>query len=332
MANPQQLVDAYLGQGWYAEWLKMDEQTALEKVRFELGKARLNIPVISPIYDRIQADIKILERVSSDYERGIDFIVQGRRVAKDKVRLVHDLYTLALGVVESENGVLDAMFVTGFAAAWVLFPFLALESRSKQFLKMMKELTKVLHEAEEEARDAKIKTAIHGAIVVFECLFPELGLTARAAIFLGETAVNKVWGPSKPSRAQRAEAIATPGVKQFSEAVHHIHEYGETARAAAKKAGHVATAATFYFDYKELGETSEAVEKIERVLKQAKSAYDTLRKLIDESQPQLRLFQVAYKRWLSAIEDVRLTAANVRDARRTDMAKAGYDPKSAYAW
>ena len=105
-------------------------------------------------------------------------------MAKEKVGEVHDIYTLALGVAETENDLLDAMFATGFVTALVLFPFVLLEGQSKRLLKAIAELTKVLHEAEREARNAKFKTAIHGAITVFELLVPELSLAARASNFL----------------------------------------------------------------------------------------------------------------------------------------------------
>ena len=332
MHTPQQQIDAYLGPGWYAEWQTMDRQKADEERRYSINRGRLNISVISPIHDRIRGDLDILDGVSTDYHRGLELIGQGRRVAKDKVGKIHDFYTLALGVVETENDMLDAMFATGFAAAWVMFPFAMLEYQSQGLLTAIDELKKALHEAEKEARNAKVKTAIHGVLNVFEVLVPELSLTARAGIFLGEVLVNKALGPSDPSKFQRYETIVTPGTKQFAEAVHHIEAYEETTRAAAKNAGHVATVATFYFDVHEMGEASEVVEKIKNRLERAKAAYDKLQKVIKDNQGKLKLFLAAFERWMAAIKDIRLTAANIRDARTRDMAAAGYNPKSMYAW
>ena len=61
MASPQQQVDGYLGEGWYAEWKKIDRQTDQEQRRFRANKGRLDFSVTSPLFDRIRGDQDILK-------------------------------------------------------------------------------------------------------------------------------------------------------------------------------------------------------------------------------------------------------------------------------
>jgi len=332
MPSPQQQVDGYLGPGWYTEWTQMDRQAADEERRFHDNKRRLAMSIVSPLYDRISSDLDTLRGVSEDYHRGLDLIVQGRRPAKDKVGTIHDFYTLAVGVMETENDLLDAMFWTGFVAAWVTFPFVLFEYQAQQLSTMIGKLKKILHEAEKEARNAKMKTAIHGVITVFETLVPELSVVTHVSVFLGEVVANRALGPSDATTFQKYEGIVTPGTKTVAETFHHVHEFSETTRDVAKQTGRVATAATFYFDVHEMSESSEKVEKIEKVMEEAKAAYDKLQRTIADNKPKLRQFLAAYDRWILAIDSIRETAANTRNALKADMAAARYDARRVYPW
>jgi hypothetical protein len=284
----------------------------------------MNISVFSPIYHRVEEDLNILGGIAADYRRAIDLIVQGRAVAKDKVGIVHDLYTLALGAAENENDMLEAMFFTGFAAAWIMFPFALLEYQSQLLLNALNELNKELRAAEREARNSKWKTAIHTAVMICEALVPELSLTVRVTIFLGDVVLDRALGPPNPTTKQRYVGITTPGVKQFSEAVEGIEKYSEGARSLAKKTGKAAVVATVYLDVHEAFEASERVDKIEELIEKMNQALEKLISLIEKNKPRLQQFLFSFDRWTRAIEDIRLTAANVRNARNEEMTRARY--------
>ncbi|MEP7076027.1 MAG: hypothetical protein ABI878_09460 [Acidobacteriota bacterium] len=332
MALPKQNVDGYLGNGWYDEWQEMDRKVETEKKRLVNAKTRLNLSIISDLYDRIRNDVDIADAVKQDYDAGLNLIALGKRVNKQTVATIHDLYTISIVVAETENDMLEALWTVGLVAAFIAFPMAALELRANELAKLIPELEKELKEADKEARNAKVKTGIHAAITVFEFIFPEISLLGRAGIYLGEVVVNKALGPSDPTKFQRYEGDTTPGVKQFSEAVHHAEEYGHTAHNVAQKVGTAATAATFYFDAKEISETSERAEKLKEIFEKVKESYDKLQKLLDDNKPRIKDFLLALERWLQAVDDVRMTAANARSARTSDMTAAKYDPHKTLTW
>jgi hypothetical protein len=327
MSNAQQRIDGYLGPGWYKEWQEMDKQETEEEERYEISLRRLGLPITSPLFDRIYGDLTILAKIAKDYEEGMKVLAGGRRLASlEQLKRVHDLYTLALGVADNENDVLDALWVTGFAAAWVVFPFGILQAKSKLMLDALAELKKALKEAEHEVSKGRTKAAFHVVVTFFEAMFPEISLTARAAIFLSDVIVDKALGPPHPATAQKYTGIVTPGVKQFSEAVHHIETYSSTARSVAEKTGKVATVATFYFDYKEIAEGTELVDRLKERTEKLKKAHDELVKVIQDNKPKIRQFLRTYERWMLSIESTRVTAANVRKALAKDITRYGYSP------
>ena len=316
MGSPQQQIDGYLGTGWYEEWKKMDQQAENEERRFSIYKTRLNLSIISDLYDRIRNDLDIMDSVKEDYDSGLELLGQGRRIDKEQIGTVHDLYTLALGTAENENDVLEAMWAVGLAGAFVVFPFVLLEARAQELMAVLPELQKQLHEAEKEARNAKLKTTVHGVITIFEIIVPEISLLGRAGIYLGEVVVNKALGPRDPTTFQKYEGDVTPGVKQFSEAVHHVDEFGhDCGYAIAKKTGPGASWPIFYFDVEEISDSSERAEKLKELLEKVKNAYEKLHNVLGGKQTQDRPLLKAFEMWVRAIERYRTNAvANVRDA------------------
>jgi hypothetical protein len=332
LPTPQQRIDSYLDPGWYYEWTQMERQVDGEQRRYDSIQRLLKLSFISPLYDRIWSDFNLLIKIAKDYRQGMNFVIDGRKVSKVKIGQVHDIYTMALGVVEGENDVLEALWATGFAAAWVIFPFVLLQAQSQAMLDAIAELTKELKRAEREATKTVIKTSVHAAVVLFELFVPELALAARAAIYLGEVAIDKALGPEHPTAKQKIVGDVTPGVKQFSEAVHHIPEYGKRAQAIAKKTGRAAIAVTFYFDAEELAEGYERVNQLKELLEKVQDAYTKLVRVIEDNKPMLEKFLAAFDRWTQTIESIRKTAGNVRGALSDEMAKAGYGQTQVMVW
>jgi hypothetical protein len=333
MATPQQqVIDAYLGKGFYENWQNLEQQLEDEDNAFFANKHRLQLSLSSPLCDRIYNDFTILHKIATDYRQGMNLVSLGRPVSKQKVDQVYDLYSLAMGVVDNENDILEAMWATGFAAAWVVFPFALLQAQAQALLGILDELKTELQKAEREVSHARNKRAFHLAVAFFEACFPEISLSSRAVIFLSDVVVDKALGPPDASQREKYVAIVTPGVKQFSEAVHHIPEYGHMAHSVAEQMGKVATAATFYMDYQEISEGSERVEKLVELTEKVKRGHEALVKVIEDNKPKLMQFLAAFDRWTKRIEDIRLTAGNTRKALADDIVEFGYSRVQPLAW
>ncbi len=331
MPAPKQQIDAVLGSGFYDEWGRMDQDLSDENNRFDRVQRLLNLP-FSPIFDRAYDDFRTANDIARDYKQGMNLILAGRALNADKLKKVHDLYTLALGVAENDNDLLEAFWGSGFATAWVIFPFVLLQAQSNAMLEALKDIKKELAEAEHELKNAVNKRRIHLVVSFLEGMFPEISLTGRAALYLGDIVVDKALGPKDPTTAQRYFGDVNPGVKQFSEAVHHIAAYGEKAKSVFEWTGKASTVATFYVDFEEIGEGEERVEKLKSLMEQVKAAYDALRKTIEDNKAKLTAFLAAFERMVRAIESVRETGDNIRQALDEDTAKYRYPRGAAAGW
>lgn len=64
----------------------------------------------------------MLTKVASDYRQAMDKIVSNQPVNRDRVGQIHDVLTLAIGVVHDENDALDAAFAVGVVQVFVVIP------------------------------------------------------------------------------------------------------------------------------------------------------------------------------------------------------------------
>jgi hypothetical protein len=332
MATQQQTVDSYLKPGTYDAWQKLDKRAEDADGQFFNNRVRLHLSLSSPIAIRISDDFDVLRKIAGDYAKALNMVVVGRRPNKEKIWQVYDLYDLALVIVENEVDMLDAMWGTCFASAWIVFPFMLLQAQANNMLDALNELKTELKKAESEASKAWTKGAIHLVVACVEGMCPEISLIARVGIVVGDVIMDKMLGPDDSTTAQTVTGIATPTIKQVSEAVHESSRFSEEAREVAHKTGHVATAATFYFDYKEIGEGDERVEKLTELTEAAKRAYDSLLKTLEDNKSKIQQFFAAFERWTRAIESVRATTDSCRERLADDMNDAGYSIYQSMAW
>jgi hypothetical protein len=332
MGTPQQAVDSYLEPGTYDEWQKLDRRTDDADRQFFQNRVRLHLSASSPLADRLNEDFDVLYKIAGDYAKALKLVVVGRRPNKEKIWQVYGLYDLAVVIVENEVDMLDAMFATCFASAWIVFPFTLLQAQASGMLDALNNLKAELKKAELEASNARAKGAFHLVLACVEAMVPEISLLGRLGIVVGDIIVDRALGPEDPSTTQTVTGIATPTIKQVSEAVHESSRFGHEAHEVAKKTGHVATAATFYFDYKEIGEGDERVEKLTELTETAKRAYDSLLRVLEDNKSKIEQFFASFERWTKAIESMRETTDNCREKLADDMTEAGYSINQSMAW
>jgi nucleotide-binding universal stress UspA family protein len=332
MGTPKQMVDAYLGDGTYDEWKKMDIQGSDAESKFFLRRSQLQLPLSSPLVERISEDFEVVDKIADDYSAALKLASVGRRPSKERVRQVHDLYQLALIVGDNQNDMLDAMFATGFAGAMIVFPVVLLEAQANQMLDALEELQQELEKAEQEVSNAKCKGAFHLVATCIETMIPEVSLLAHAGFFLSDLIVDKALGPSDPTTIQKVKGSAPPSIKLMSEAVHHIPEFGHKAHAVAEKMGKAATAATFYFDYEEISESGDRAEKLRELTESVKRGHDGLVKVLEANKVRIHQFLLAFQRWMNVIEGIRTETDGYRERLSDDMDEFGYSIRKATTW
>jgi hypothetical protein len=312
MANEKQLIDSFFEKGSYDESLKMEKQWIAEAKQFEKFQKLLGSD-FEAMQFHVGSDLAILGAAAKDYKQAMNQIVIGRPPSKAKFIKMHDLYSLALVIVQTDNDMLEAFFITGLAGAFVIFPFAMLALAAQRVAAILPGLIKTLKEAESRCTKLKWKRFLHVVITALEALFPEISIAARAGIIIADIAMDEFCKPKEESQTVVAKNAAITTVKQFTEQVEHIHSLHWTLKAGAQEIGLGASAVTLYIDTKEIEESEEKAEALAELTESFKNAYEDLVKLIDKHKPKLVQFEAVFNRWMQGVRDLSDTAQNGRD-------------------
>jgi hypothetical protein len=322
MATPQQTIDGVLGQGWYDEWQQMELATAREKKRTEVNAARLGFKA-SGTAGGLGRDLRLLERVASDYRDAMNRIARGQRVDANKVGQIHDVLTLALGTVQEVNNALDAAAAVGVIAAIVAIPVAIFEQRASRLTELLEELKPLLEQAKHERNEAWVQLTINAALTGITCLMPPLGLLAKLGIAAYQSLLDVAIGPSKSTAASVGGKASHFGAA-VGEAVSEADKVGRTTKRIAKGAGRFAVVTGFVFDGHEVLVGYRNVDRIKQVMARAKKAYDDLMAELQKHKPTLAKFQTNFQKWLVSIESILKTAAAIRSKLQEEIKRTGY--------
>lgn len=323
MADSKQAIDGVLGVGWFDEWQQMEKDISSEAQRTQTNLSRFS-SVGKP--DQLRSDVSLLTKVATDYRQAMNKIVSNQTIDQVRVGQVHDILTLALGVVKHDNNALDAAFTVGVVQAFVAIPMAMLASQAKNLIKSLEALKLQLEQAKRERKEAWAQAAINMAVTGISTIIPPLGLLAtmaRAGIAAGQFLIDDALGPTTPT-VMTAGSKSTYVASQLVDPLAKIERLGATTQKIAKGAGRYVTVVGFYFDSNEIGIASRNVAKLESAMKMAKNAYNDLLSKIKKNKPVIDKFLSNYKRWQVSIASIRKNADSIRKALIAEMKKTRY--------
>jgi hypothetical protein len=324
------VVDGYLGPGHYHTWQDLESQTRTEVKRYETAVRRLGSQA-QELTGRIYWDLRLLEKVAGDYREGLERIAAGKRVSKDQLDAVYEIYSLAVGVVELENDLLEIVWVSGFLTALVAFPFVVFEEQAKRLKKAIEVLQGLLKEARGVVKEAWAQGVLDTALLGITVLMPQLGIVAKLSMAVGSWVADEMLGTEKSphvAKADNAGDVAAPAL----DIVESVDKFSDRTRRIAGKAGKVIEVAGLFFDADEINEAYKHAGEIESKMKQAERAYDDLRATIRKNRTQLTKLRVTFARAKKAADDARENAGNIRGERDKSVLKSGYPTKAPILW
>lgn len=328
MTTPKQAVDSVLGKGWYDEWQKMEQSTKELKKRSEVNVNRYTGLGASEILKILSADAQLLERVSSDYGKAMNLLVTGGKVDTKRLGEIHDVFTLALGVVEEDNKLLDSAFTAGVVAAFVAIPLAMLQQTAERLAKLLEVLKILLEQAKRERTEAYVQTAVNAAIsviTVVTTLTGPIGLAIRAGIFGGQWILDSALGPKKSTTVTVLQK-SSHAAEQLLDHAGEMEKVGKKTQRVAKGAGIGFAVTGFFFDANEVLLGYRNVDQIRTAMSQAKKTYDDLIADFNRHKPALTKFQVQWRTWKTSIQDTETNARLTRDALNKAMKDTGYKP------
>ncbi len=325
MPTPRQYIDGALGNGWYDEWQKMQRDTASERQRTQINEKRFRQIRAQEETTQLFFDGRLLEQIAHDYDGQMNALAAGHSANTERVKQIHDAYTLILGVIREDNNAVDCAYSAGIFVSIVGISWAVLQLRAKEFLQILELLSMELKKAQIERNDACAKTAISAALTAILALFPEITAIGAGVICVSHWIVEEAFfGHHKPAGDVAKGTGVTIG--RFGEAVERVPEWGKTTRTVAKAAGKTAVVVGFYFDGEEILHGYRRVEEVKSLMARAKSGFDSLVSTINAQRPAIRRFLLAYAQWQKAVGSYRKNAEATRDALREELKESGYKP------
>jgi hypothetical protein len=330
MAAANQTIDRYLGNGYYKTWQDLERQKRQADNRYALLERQLG-SFAGEVTNRIYWDRRLLDRVAWDCQQGMNLIAAGKAVDKAQLNGVLDVYSVALGVVELENDVLEALWAAGFVTAFVLFPFALFEYRAQQLKKVLEALQKVLETAKQEVEEVWAQGLIDTALLGVSIFLPQVGLVTKLTMAVGGYVLDEALGTDKSptiAKLDNAGEVAGPVL----DVVEGVEKMGEKTRRVAGKAGKVVAVAGVFFDADELSQAYKHVDEIKARMNAVRKTHDEYKAMIRENAQALTKLRFSLGRAARATSDARENAERVRDERARTIKDARYSTDKPVQW
>ena len=326
MASLAQRVDAVLGPGWYRAWEELERRRAAAEREIENYQRQLAAIRADDAAERFLKDSFTLAKIARDYRQGLNLIARGNRLDPEEVGRIHDLFTLALGVVEVDVELCRTFFGGGLAIGFVLLPLGLLQHRAQALQRWVLRLKAELERAKGELREAQAQFVINTALTGISMLLPGLSLIGKGAIFLGQLASDQLLGPDSAVRHAGA-GTAFQAVTTFADATEKIEalRHSSVARAArGRTAGAAAAFLGVQTDLEEVLAGYHRRERIREALRNAEKAYDELMRNLSRYRTRLRGLRTFIRRWQATMAGKVADAARVRKVLEAEMRRVRY--------
>lgn len=326
MAGPAQRIDAALGAGWYSQWQALERRRTAAVRELDNYTRQLAGVKADAAAERFLKDSWYMAKLARDYRQGLELIGQGKALDPAEVGQIHDLYTMALGVVELDVELCQAWFGGGIVIALLVMPLAVFQQRARNLQRALSVLKAELERARRECREAEAQLAINTALSAISLAVPGLSLLAQGAIFIGQIASDQLLGPE--SAVQHAGAgTAVQGTAAFADATEKVEALrtaaaGRFVRSRAFAGG--AAFLGFHGDVSELLAGYRRRDKIQAALGEAERAYEELMEQIRKYKLRLKSFRLFVKRWAVVMAGKTAEAARLRKMLEADMRRINY--------
>ncbi len=326
MGTAAQTIDGALGRGWYGEWQELERRREAAGPRLERYERQLAAIHADKAAEQFLKDSFWLAKIARDYRQGLDLIAKGNRLDPREVGQIHDLYTIALGVVELDNELCQGLFAGLMAIGFTLFPLGLLQYKAERLRRLTLQLKAELERAAKQVREADAQLAINTALSVVSLALPEISVLAKGALFFGQLVSDQLLG-SQSAVYHAGVGTAAQGVSAFADATEKVEilRTSTAARVARSRAfGAGASFLGFTSDLDEVFATYRYKDRVAKALKQTEEAYDSLMADIRRYKHRLRGLKIAIQRWAATMNSRAAEAARVRKLLEAESRRIRY--------
>lgn len=327
--SAREIVDSYLGPQTYQYWQRLSTDALRERARFDSLEKRLKL-IDSDISLKAIDDLVFLERLSRDYNAGMELVKQGQLVSKTELVAVYEMYSLVVGLAEHDNDLIEQVLVSGVVQAIAGFPFKLIAYREQEYARALTILKRELVTAKSLATEVHWQMAFDAAMIAVS-LLPGAGLSIKLLTAANSYVYDELLGPDKTPTADKidnASDIAGP----LLDTVESIKRVGERTVTFAKKAGGVVTVIGYTMHLDELRTAHGNVANLKKAIDSAKRATESLIRLIEKHKGDLRRLRSLMVQVKAKVRDRRLQTIATRRVFYDTCQQHGYSGNVPKRW
>lgn len=301
MGISKQLVDGFLGHGWYNDWQEIQREIEVERKR---TKKMRNMYGKGNFTALLSFDMDFLERVNVAYERLLERISGGEDIAPDDISQFRDILTTALLITREEADAINYHYQTdivlGVNSTLVGMTLKHAANLKRHLIELEKLLAKLKQERLETCAQAAINTSLD--------IIAALNLPLAVLSTITQLYVDEKLGPSRLSSGPAAASI----VSNFGESLEKIDKIGDSTKLVARKSAKAAKIVGFYFNVQEVIKSHKNVAQAEKKMKAARNEYRILKSKIKKLKPIMNNLKNGWIQREKALEEMRGNTDMVR--------------------
>jgi hypothetical protein len=323
------VVDAYLGASTYSAWQQLSMQTIGELGRFRRLQGTLD-KIDTEITWQFAEDFAVLEKLASDYRRGMELVERGQPVLKDELDSVIEMYALAHEIAECDNDLLEQIAASEFIRAFAKFPFALIENREKELDRSRQKFKRELAKARSVVKQVKLQIAF-SVVGLVETSLPGVGLAVKLYNAFIQNAVDDVLGAKKSWLMDKVDKVADVA-GPAANVVEEFESLGKRVTNIAKVAGKAIDIVGLIADFDELRVAYRDADKWAAAAIEVEKDFDRLVRLVLKHLPELRRLSVLLQQLKQRTWEFRRTAASLRERLRTLRIASRYPTDRPKAW
>lgn len=287
----EQKINAYLGlnngDASYGEiWSDLQRRLPIEKQRYENIIKRY-----FGVYDNgLVWRVELADQLNYDLETGFRQVFQGKKIKKEDLKNVVQLFEFAMDTIESEIDTFESIWVNGLVSSispfFKIFPIRELDTLYTRYLQIVLDLKDQLEIAKSKRTQAYIDKGVDVLGLVLEIIpeirvaketFKFLNDAVKGAIAGGSLLADKYLGPQQPdtSKIVRTTTFTIVG----SEKVGNFVNFSSASKKIMKISSLINTVSdTMSMD--EINQAKGNVEAIKKALNALKPIYEKMKKEI----------------------------------------------------
>jgi hypothetical protein len=285
----EQKINSYLGlnggDASYGQiWSDLQKRLPIARKRYENIVKRY-----FGVYDNgLVWHVELADHLNYDLEMGFRQLFQGRRINKEDLMNVLQLFDFAMDTIESEIDTFESIWVKGLVSSlssfFTMFPFRELNTLYTQYLQTALSLQRQLENAKSEKLQAYVDKGIDIFGLILE-IIPEIRAAKEFFKFYGDTAksvfagasllADKYLGPQEPDEKKilRTTGHTVAGLEKLDQFV----KFSSASKKVMKSASLI-NSVSDAISWDEINEAKANIEAIEKNINDLKAIYEKMKK------------------------------------------------------